>query len=64
MRNFVTRKSIIHKLETFGFTRMSAECFIADMERDGCDLEQINKMITEHGLPHINKLWQKSLMNK
>ena len=64
MKNFVTRKDIIHKLEMFGFAKISAKCFIADMEKDGYNLEQINKMITEHGLPHINKLWQKSLMNK
>ena len=43
---------------------MSAECFIADMEKDGYNLEQINKMITEQGLAYINKLWQKSLMNR
>ena len=64
MKNITTRRSIIHKLEMFGFTRISAECFIADMEKDGYNLEQINKMITEQGLPHINKLWQKSLINK
>ena len=62
MKNIITRQSIIHKLEMFGFTKMSAECFIADMEKDGYNLDQINKMITEQGLSHINKLWQKSLM--
>ena len=64
MKNITTRRSIIHKLEMFGFTRISAECFIADMVKDGYNLEQINKMITENGLSHINKLWQKSLINK
>ena len=64
MKNITTRRSIIHKLEMFGFTRISAECFIADMEKDGYNLEKINNMITEQGLSHINKLWQKSLTNK